>query len=187
MCQFFSAIVYRTGQIRFCEDDSHSTLIARLGLDDSRPLATRGWVRVEARPDASGAFPAVVVDETSAPAWWTDDADVWADRVRDVAMRVQPAWADYERIEQPAWADYQRIEQPAWADYQRIKQAAWVDYERIKQAAWADYQRIKQAAWADYQRIEQPAWADYQRIKQAARADFVAAIRTMDGYVPEVA
>ena len=34
MCQFFSAVVLRNGDVRFCEDDSHETLINRLGLRD---------------------------------------------------------------------------------------------------------------------------------------------------------
>jgi len=106
MCQFFSAIVYRTGQVRFCEDDSHQTLIDRLGLDDGRPLETRGWVRVEARPDADDAFPSIVVDEIAAPGWWTDEADLWAERVRDVAQRVYHAEATYWAARTTARATY---------------------------------------------------------------------------------
>ena len=54
MCQFFSGIAFRNGDIKFTEDDSHTTLIERVGLDDSRDLFTRGWVRFEVAPKGDG-------------------------------------------------------------------------------------------------------------------------------------
>ena len=33
MCQFFSGIAFRNGDIKFTEDDSHTTLIERVGLE----------------------------------------------------------------------------------------------------------------------------------------------------------
>jgi len=100
MCQFFSAIVTRQGTVRFCEDDSHETIIARLGFDDTRPLATRGWIRVECvRP-----HDAVRVDETSVPGWYAEDPARYDDAVIVVAMCVAQARAVCEATVAPAWA-----------------------------------------------------------------------------------
>ena len=92
MCQFFSAIITRQGDVRFCEDASHETTITRLGLDDARPLATRGWVRVECVPPHE----AVRVDETSVPGWYAEDRARYDDAVIAVACRCAPLLATYE-------------------------------------------------------------------------------------------
>ena len=92
MCQFFSAIVFRSGDIRWCEDDSHETIIERLGLDDAAPLLTRGWVRVECVPP----HVAVRVDETSTPGWYDEERAAIDGRVCDLALRVGPARRAYD-------------------------------------------------------------------------------------------
>ena len=105
MCQFFSAIVTRDGRVLFYEEDSHETIVRRAGLRDD-DLHLRGWVRVEAVPDAAGAFPSVRVDETSVPAWYAEDRAAWDDRVTQVAMRVRPALDAYDAIVREAWDAY---------------------------------------------------------------------------------
>ena len=116
MCQFFSGIAFRNGDIKFTEEDSHTTLIERLGLDDSKDLFTRGWVRFEVMPQGDGWAP-VRVDETSVPGWWDDDRVAFEDRVLAVATRVCPAWAEYDRVTAPARAEYARVTAPARAEY----------------------------------------------------------------------
>jgi len=184
MCQFFSALAFRDGSIRFSEDDSHEVIIQRLGLNDRADLFLRGWVRVEVLPDGAG-WGRVRVDETSVPGWYEADRDEWAARIIGVADRVQSAMAAYEAIQQPAWAAYEAIVQSAMAAYKAIQQSAWAAYEAIEQPAWAAYEAIQQSAWAAYEAIEQPAWAAYKAIQQSAWAAYLDTIRTIEGYVPE--
>jgi hypothetical protein len=136
MCQFFSAILTRDGDVRFCEDNSHERILTRLGWPDDRPLDTRGWVRVECVPPHE----AVRVDETSVPAWYDEDRPRYDGLVLDVAGRVAEAKAAYEAIQQPALAAYQAIQQPAYAAYQAIQQPAYAAYQAIQQPALAAYQ-----------------------------------------------
>jgi hypothetical protein len=102
MCQFFSAIITRQGDVRFCEDDSHETTITRLRLDDARPLATRGWVRVE----CVQPHDAVRVDETSVPGWYAEDRARYDDAVMAVACRCASVWATYQAGCASLWATY---------------------------------------------------------------------------------
>ena len=124
MCQFFSCIVTRQGDVRFCEDNSHETIIERLGMDDSRPLATRGWVRVECVPP----FSVVRVDETSAPGWWDEDRVALEDRVRVVAERVAQARATYIAAVDSAWATYIAAVAAAQATYDAEMASALATY-----------------------------------------------------------
>jgi phage gp45-like len=79
MCDFLSALVFSDGKIFSDPEhtDSHSDLILVKGLDDSRPLETRGWIRVEFKPDHDDTLDQpetykLKVDETSTPAWFDD-------------------------------------------------------------------------------------------------------------------
>ncbi len=98
MCQFFSAIVFRTGDIRWCESDSHENIIGRLSLNDAEPLATRSWMRVECKPQHDR----VRVDETSTPGWYDEDRASVDGRVMDLALRVSPARRAYDEAVAPA-------------------------------------------------------------------------------------
>ncbi len=102
MCQSFSAILPRDGDVRFCEDDSHETILTRLGWPDDRPLETRGWVRVECVPPHES----VRVDETSVPSWYDEDRPHYDGLVMDVAVRVATALAAYKQAKAPALAAY---------------------------------------------------------------------------------
>ena len=172
MCQFFSGIAFRNGDIKFTEDDSHTTLIERVGLDDSRDLFTRGWVRFEVAPKGDGWEP-VRVDETSVPGWWDADRVAFEDRVLAVATRVRPAQAEHKRVTAPARAEYDRVMAPARAEY-----------DRVRAPARAEYDRVRAPARAEYDRVTAPAWAEYVRVMAAAQAEYIATIRTIDGYVP---
>ena len=130
MCQFFSGIAFRNGDIKFTEEDHHTTLIERLGLDDSKDLFTRGWVRFEVLPQGDGWAP-VRVDETSFPGWWDDDRVAFEDRVLAVATRVRPAWA--------ADAESARVRAAVWAANDRVTAAARAEYVRVGAAARAEY------------------------------------------------
>jgi hypothetical protein len=77
MCNFLSALVFSDGKIFSDPEhtDSHSDLIRVRGLDDSRPLETRGWIRVEFKPDNNDTLDQpemykLTVDELAAPAWF---------------------------------------------------------------------------------------------------------------------
>ena len=170
MCQFFSCIVTRQGEVRFCEDNSHETIIRRLGLDDTRPLDTRGWVRTERRY-IDGVWQDVRVDETSWPAWW--DAE-FAAKVEAVSERVRPARAAYGAICDQARAAYDAIYDQPRAAYGAIYGPAQAAYDAACTPARAAYDAICDQARAAYDAIYGPA-----------RAAYGAAISTIEGYVPE--
>ena len=113
MCQFFSAILTRDGDVRFCEDDSHEVILTRLGWPDDRPLETRGWVRVECVPPHES----VRVDETSVPAWYDEDRPRYDGLVMDVAGRVDKAWKPYDAARDKARKPYNAACAEAWKTY----------------------------------------------------------------------
>lgn len=148
MCEFFSAIVTRSGDVLFTEADSHETIIDRAKLRDADRYL-RHWVRVELKPNGDG-WHSLFLDESEAPAWWIEDAPVFINRVLKIADRVRPAHTRYEAIQQPAWAAYLAIKAP-WAAYEAIERPTYAAYEASKQQAWAAYLAIKQAGLAEYQ------------------------------------
>jgi hypothetical protein len=98
VCRFFSAIVFRNGDIRWCETDSHEDIIERLGVDDAAPLQTRSWVRVECAPPHEW----VRVDETSTPGWYDEDRPSIDGRVINLVLRMAPARKVYDEAVAPA-------------------------------------------------------------------------------------
>ena len=120
MCQFFCAAVTRDRRVLFTEEISHETIVRRAGLPDIS-LHLRHWVRVELPPDGEG-WGALVVDETSTPAWFDPVED--GARVQAVAARVRPAWPAYRAIAPPPRAAYRAIAQPARAAFQAIQEPA---------------------------------------------------------------
>lgn len=113
MCKFFSCLVTRDGDVRFCEDDSHEKIIKRLGWPDDRPLETRGWVRAECVPPHTS----VRVDETSVPGWYAEDRARFDGLVTEMAQRVAPFYAGYEAKRAPLDADYEAKVADLDADY----------------------------------------------------------------------
>ena len=160
MCDFFSAIVFRTGQIRFCEDPSHETIITRLGLDDAADLFTRGWARVE----CVAPFAAVRVDETCTPGWYGEDRAAIDGRVMDLAQRIAPLWATYEAGRAPLLATYEAGRASLWATYEAGRAPLLATYEAGRAALWDAYQAGRAQLLATY-------------------AD---GIRSIEGYVPAV-
>ncbi len=192
MCVFFSAIVTRQGDVRFCEDNSHETIIRRLGLDDSRPLATRGWVRVECVPP----FAVVRVDETSAPGWWDAERAALEDRVRVVAERVAPVRATYDAEVAPALATYNAAvaaeratydaaTAPALATYNADVAQAQATYDAATAQAQANCRAATDVALATYNAEVAPALATYRAAVAAAQATYRAAIASIEGFAPE--
>ncbi len=170
MCVFFSAIVTRQGDVRFCEDNSHETIIRRLGLDDSRPLATRGWVRVECVPP----FAVVRVDETSAPGWWDAERAALEDKVRVVAERVAPVRATYNAEVAQAQATYAAATAPERATY-----------DAATAQAQANCRAATDVALATYNAAVATALATYRAAVAAAQATYRAAIASIEGFAPE--
>jgi hypothetical protein len=138
MCEFFSCLAFRDGAVRFCEDDSHETLISRLALDDTQALPLRSWVRVEVSPVGERWGP-VCVDEESTPGWWDEDRAAFEGRVLTVATRVRPAWAVYNAAVRSAWAVYNAAVRSARAVYNAAVQPAWAVYDAAVRSAWAAY------------------------------------------------
>ena len=75
MCNFLSAIAFKNGDVFEASQytDSHEHLIASLGLDDTKDLFIRNWVRVEFVPGNDVADVdkyTLRCDECESPAWW---------------------------------------------------------------------------------------------------------------------
>ena len=138
MCEFFSAIATRDGRLLFTEDNSHEVIIRRAGLRDTYAYV-RHWVRGQVRPRGAGWGP-VRVDETTVPAWWTDDRAAHEGRVLDLAGRVRPAWEAYEAVERPAREAYEAVQRPAWEAYRAVQRPAREAYEAVRRSAWEAYE-----------------------------------------------
>ena len=78
MCRYISGIVYKTGELMTSQyTDSHESLIKWLNLDDSAPIESRTWIRVEFCPEDLRDYGdidkyALKVDEESTPIWFGD-------------------------------------------------------------------------------------------------------------------
>src|SRR3990167_8597505 len=79
MCRYISGIVYKTGELMTSQyTDSHESLIKWLDLDDTRPIETRTWIRVEFCPENAEEYGDIKkyqlkVDEESTPIWFDDE------------------------------------------------------------------------------------------------------------------
>ena len=199
MCNFFSAMVFTTGAIRFCEDDSHEVNIQRLGLRDHAPPFMRGWVRVEAAP-VDGTFPTVRVDESSTPGWYDEGRERMDEAVRDVALRVWPAWQAYNAACTAAQQAYNAACAPAWQAYnaacvpaQQAHDAAWSTagqaygqaYSAACATAWQAYHATCGPAGQVYDAACVPAQQAHDAACVTARRAYVTAIRSIEGFVPE--
>ena len=97
MCEFFSCIITRTGDILFCETDSHEDIINRAKLDDTK-LTNRDFVRIENKPTKDG-WEYIVDEVDTLPKWYTKREEYFIDKVTELSEKVQPA---YLKIQQPA-------------------------------------------------------------------------------------
>ena len=116
MCQFFSAIYTRQGNVYFTEEDSHETIISRLGMRDE-DLFLRAWVRVEYVNDA------LKLDEGSCPSWF--DRVEAEDKVKAVYEQVLSAWEAYKAATASAWEAYDAATAPAQEAYNAATASAW--------------------------------------------------------------
>ena len=194
MCDFFSAIVFRTGAIRFCEDPSHETIITRLGLDDAADLFTRAWARVE----CVAPFAAVRVDETSTPGWYGEDRAAIDGRVMDLAQRVAPLLATYQAGRDQLWATYQAGRAPLLATYQAGRAPLWATreagcasleatYEAGRASLLATYEAGRAPLLATYEAGRAALWDAYQAGRAQLLATYADGIRSIEGYVPKAA
>jgi hypothetical protein len=107
MCDGFGIIVTKDGRFLWIEPDkegdvSHSEIISRAGLtEDHNPLESRKFVRIEFPDWTEGSFR---FDENSSlPAWL--DEDETKEKCIKVLLRVQPIWAEYDKVVDPAQAE----------------------------------------------------------------------------------
>ena len=145
MCKFFSAIVLKTGEIRWCEDDSHEETIRRLGVEDDGDK----FVRIELNPD--GKKWKYVVDCPNAPDWFQRMTGIET-RVTAIAKKVRPKRDAYQKAIATAEDAYQKAKAPAWDAYQKAKATAEDAYRKAKAPAWDAYQKAKATAWDAYQK-----------------------------------
>ena len=85
MCNFFSAVVVRSGKVlhNAREDDTHESIIAKYNLKDAK-LIDRDFVRVELNPNGTDFKDWIYkVDEIGTlPKWYSDAADKHEAKVR---------------------------------------------------------------------------------------------------------
>ena len=158
MCQFFSTIYTRQGDIYFTEEDSHDTIISRKRLRDNS-LFLRSWVRVE-YVDHS-----LKLDETSCPSWF--DRVEAEERVRKVYKRVSAAHKAYNAAKASAREAYEAARAPAQEAYD---------------AAIASAQEAYKAATASA--AIAPAREAYNAARASAREAYIKKISSITGYVP---
>lgn len=97
MCKFFSCIATKAADVLFCELTSHEVLISRSGLQDN----LEHFVRVE-YTDEKGYR----LDEQTIPEWYERIAAKVKQNVIAKYIRIQPLWAEYDKIKQSARANY---------------------------------------------------------------------------------
>ena len=79
MCRYLSGIVFQSGELSTSHyTDSHESLIKWRNLDDSRPIETRTWIRVEFSPQSNEDYDKPEkyifnVDERSTPIWFNSE------------------------------------------------------------------------------------------------------------------
>jgi len=197
MCSGFGGIITKDGRLYFSEPDrdsdcSHSKTLERLKINENFDQFLRPFVRFEFPDWKPESFK---YDEVDTLPGWVDQDEI-KDRASKLLIKVQPALAEYEKVEQPALAEYQKVNQPAWAEYQKVNQPALAEYEKVEQSALAEYEKAKQSALAEYQKVNQPALAEYEKVEQSALAEYqkveqpawaimIACMAKIEGYVGE--
>ena len=181
MCDFFSCWATRDGRLLFCEDNSHDETARRAGLRDYHGHA----VKIEVTPSGDGWGP-VQVDESTTPAWWVEDQAAWEDRVLALADRVRSARASYDKTTAPARAAHREVLLTAWAVFHEATGPTEADWHLAPAMGEAAYDKVAAAAEADYDKASAAAWAACRKTTAPAQATFVAALRTIDGYVADV-
>jgi hypothetical protein len=184
MCDFFSAIVFKSGDIRFCESDSHETLIARLQLDDTVSTYHRPWVRVECKGDEHDD---VSVDEAYCPSWVTADRDEFNERVVRTRARLLPLYEarqrDLREAEERCNKEYAEIE--ARHDALHAAHTALAEWPENDDAPGNAHDEILRMA-VQLRRLE---FRELQQRTALARttpyATYVARMRSFFGYTPE--
>ena len=164
MCDFFSCIATKDGQILFCEDDSHETIIERAKIKDDGG----NFVRIE-YTDEKG----MKVDQAGIPEWYERCCVSIEMRTRKIYKIIAPALEDYEKIIAHAREDYEKIIAHAREDYEKTEAPAREDYKKIEAPALEDYKKIKAHAREDYDKIEAHAWKNYK-----------SQLQKVEGYVP---
>jgi hypothetical protein len=87
MCNFFSCIVIRTGEVLFTEYESHEEVIARSGQKDN----LEEFIRAE-----HTAKSGYILDEETIPEWYEQIAAHAKTNVTATYKRVAPAWDEYK-------------------------------------------------------------------------------------------
>ena len=180
MCKFFSCIVTKDGKVFFSEEDSHETIINRLGISDNG----ENFVRVEYSQNSIGEYE-YCLDVQTIPEWYERIAIKVKLDIKQIFQKVKPAWEDYEKIRTPAQENYEKIEAPAREDYEKIKASAQENYKKIITPVWEDYEKIRTPARENYEKIITLAQENYEKIKASAQEDYQKKIAEIVGYVTQ--
>ena len=163
MCEFFSCIVTKKGEVFFTEENSHEEVIKRSGfLDDEQQ-----FVRIE-YTKTNG----YTLDEQTIPEWYERIAAIINRDVKTIFDKIAPARGEYEKIEVSARKEYEKIQVPAWKEYGKIRASAREEYEKIQVPAREEYGKIRASAWKEYEKIEVPSWEEYEKIKASAWEEY---------------
>ena len=168
MCQFFSCLVTRDHRVLFCESVSHEELIRRTGLDDTKDVFLRSWVRAEVNPAGTTGWGRVKVDETSVPSWWDEIED--SDRVLIVANTVRSAEEVYDAAVRSAEEVYDAAVRSAQEVYTVAERSAQEVYNAAERSARKVYNA------ADYNAAVRPAEEVYTVAERSAQEVYNAAV-----------
>ena len=94
MCQFFSAIALRNGDIIHDDaTDSHSDLILAFGLSDAENANCQHFVKVEFTPESPDVMDEIDkytlrVDENETPLWWEEVKETVESKCRSAVKKM---------------------------------------------------------------------------------------------------
>ena len=159
MCQFFSCIVLKDGQVRFGLTESHEAVVGALGLSDLKTDAHREWMRLECCPIDGGWHHNV--DEDIVPGWWQlIETDAWA-RIEQLASLKRPAWEAYEAAKRQAWEAYEAAKRQAMEAYRAAERPAWEAYEAAERPAMKAFLAVERQAMEAFLAVERQAMEAY--------------------------
>lgn len=144
MCNFFSCIITKTGDVLFTESESHEVVVSRSGLVDD----LNHFVRAEYTTEAG-----LSIDERTIPEWYERVAAKARERAIATYGVVQPAWAERCNKIESLLAAYRASSLPqVTAGFEICKQPAYIEYKKTRDAKWAAYKEAENAELIKYKR-----------------------------------
>jgi hypothetical protein len=176
MCVFFSCILKPGVDVRWCECNSHTVTLVRLGIMDTGIVSSRTFLRVEVHGGLMERYHLDERDGLELPAWYTEHENEYRERTKLILDKILPLYAEY-KAEDTRHNDVLRDERnaaekvivPITAKYHQSTMSDW-HYKRWSKA----YQRITKEYEAKLDKLTE--------VHDAAIAQIDARLRMVVGY-----